>query len=59
MVTLIPEMKSGTPKTCTMTPNTGQLKNSVKVFDELVVFIATILDFTPWNPQIETNLKEK
>ena len=37
MVTLIPEMKSGTPKTCTMTPNTGQLNNSVKVFDELVL----------------------
>ena len=30
MVTLIPEMKSGAPKSYTLIPNTGQLNNSVR-----------------------------
>ena len=32
MVTLTPEMKSRTPKTYTLIPNTGQVNNSVRCF---------------------------
>ena len=48
-------MKSGTQKTYTLIPNTGQLNNSVRRLMNWYYFIAVILDITPWNLQIETN----
>ena len=51
-------MKSGTPKTYTLIPNTGQLNNLVRPLMNWYGVYAAILNFTPWNPQIETSLRK-
>ena len=57
MLTLIPQMKSGTPKTYTLIPYTGQLNNSVMRLMNWYCVYCHHLGFYPWNPQIQTDLK--
>ena len=47
MVTLIPEMKSGTTKTYTLIPYTLQLKNSVRRLRNWYCFYCCYLGFYP------------
>ena len=57
MVPLIPQMKSGTPKKYTLIPYTGQLNNSVMRLMNWYCVYCHHLGFYPWNPQIQTDLK--
>ena len=59
MVTLTPEMKSRTPKTYTLIPNTGQVNNSVRCFMNWYCIYCHHLRFNPLESPNKDKLEEK
>ena len=59
MVTLTPEMKSRTPKTYTLIPNTGQVNNSVRCLMNWYCIYCHHLRFNPLESPNKDQFEEK